>query len=722
MSKYMNSLNSSQRKIIETINGPILVIAGAGSGKTRVITYRIVHMIQNIGISPYNILALTFTKKAAKEMKNRIYNMIMDQTNFDQITMGTFHSIFSSLLRKESHWLGFKSNYTIYDQKDSENVIKKILKETNIDTSLNYKDIRKRISEYKNNLYYLFNKNKLKNKKLELFTKIYESYRKSCLQANALDFDDILLHTNHLFYHFPNVLEKYQKKFKYILIDEYQDTNLSQYTIIKNLVAKHKNIFAVGDDAQSIYAFRGANISNILNFHHDYDHAKIFRLEQNYRSTNHIVQASNSIISFNKNQIFKKIWTNNEKGEKIKIYCAFSELEEAQYIASSILSIKQETNFKFENFAILYRANIQSHIIEYSLKRKNIPYHIYGSISFEKRKEIRDFLAYLRVIVNSNDEESLLRIIKITIKGNQKIVKNILSLSKKKETTVYNIIKNIENYQYLLKVNNKTKNRFINLIFTIEKLRIHAEQNNAYIIAKNVVSFLLKENYKSYRNEDFQHILNNIFQYVKEQKKLKNNGDTSLFGFLQCFYLEINEDEDEDINNHKKNEKNKVSLMTVHLSKGLEFSIVFIVGLEENLFPSKSSFENPFKIEEERRLFYVALTRAQKKAVLTYAKYRFIWGEKKENTPSRFINELNKNFIDIENHKYISEKKEIHSLNHFNHENYKKIQKGVKVFHQNFGLGTIVELQNQNQIALIKFQKSGEKRILLKLDKLVICS
>ncbi|WP_341655544.1 UvrD-helicase domain-containing protein [Blattabacterium cuenoti] len=720
----MNSLNSSQRKIIETINGPILVLAGAGSGKTRVITHRIVHMIQNIGIYPSNILALTFTKKAAKEMKNRIYNMMMNQTDFDQITLGTFHSIFSNILRKESHWLGFKSNYTIYDHKDSENVIKKILKDLNIDIFFNYKDIKKKISEYKNNLYGFLYKKKLINQKFEeSFTKIYEFYTKRCFQANALDFDDILLHINYLFFYFPNVLKKYQKKFKYILIDEYQDTNLSQNTVIKNLVSQHKNLFVVGDDAQSIYGFRGANLSNILNFHLDYKNAKIFRLEQNYRSTNYIVQASNNIISFNKKKIFKKIWTNNEEGEKIKIYCASSEQEEALYIACSILSIKRKKNLQFENFAILYRAKVQSHIIEYSLKKNNIPYHIYGSISFENRKEIRYFLAYLRVIVNPNDEESLLRILKIK---NQKTVKNILILSQKKGITVYNIIKDIENYKSLLKIKNKTKNNFISLIYTLEKLRVNLEKDNAYIIAKNVISFLTKKNY--YKNEDFQSILDNIFQYVKEQKELKNNGDTSLFGFLQSFYLEIHEDF-----HHKENEKNKVSLMTIHLSKGLEFSIVFIAGLEENLFPSKSSILTPLKIEEERRLFYVALTRAQKKAVLTYAKHRFIWGEKKENTPSRFIHEINRNFIEIieNHHKHILEKK-IYSLNHFHHVNhnkknyenskYLKMKKGVKVFHKNFGLGIIVELQNQNQIALIKFQKSGKKRIFIKLDKLVIYS
>ncbi|WP_185862041.1 ATP-dependent helicase [Blattabacterium cuenoti] len=643
------SLNSNQRKIIETINGPILVLAGAGSGKTRVITHRIVHMIQNVGINPSNILALTFTKKASIEMKNRISNML-DKKDLDKITLGTFHSIFSIILRKESHWIGYRYNYSIYDHKDSENVIKRILEDINFDISLKPKEIRIKISEYKNNLY---NKN-LKIKKSECFIKIYESYIKRCFQADALDFDDILLKTNDLFFYFPKILKKYQKKFKYILIDEYQDTNSSQNSIVKYLASYHNNIFVVGDDSQSIYAFRGANISNILNFHIDYNNAKIFRLEQNYRSTNYIVQASNNIISFNKNQIFKKIWTKNEKGEKLKIYCAFSEKEEAQYIASFILSIKKKTKFEYKNFAILYRANMQSHVIEYALKEKNIPYKIYGSISFEKRKEIRDFLAYLRVITNPKDEESLLRIIK---KINTRIVKTILNLSKKIEIQIYEIIKNIDNYQFSLSINKNTKKQFNKLFLKIEKWRTKLGKINAYIIAKKVVNFLLEIDSKNYSNEDFKYILDNIFHYVHEQEKLKN-GDISLFGFLQYFYLEINE------NINEKNEENKVSLMTVHLSKGLEFSIVFIAGLEENLFPAKSSLDDPLQIEEERRLFYVALTRAQKIAVLTYTKYRYLWGKRKVNIPSRFINELNRNFIEIKNKNNLCLEKKI--INYFN--------------------------------------------------------
>ncbi|WP_185868929.1 ATP-dependent helicase [Blattabacterium cuenoti] len=708
------SLNSSQKKIIETINGPILVLAGAGSGKTRVITYRIVHMVKNIGINPSNILALTFTKKAAKEMKHRIYNM-MDKNHIDDMTLGTFHSIFSLILRKESHLLGYKPNYTIYDQKDSENVIKRILEDVDldIDRSLTPKKIRKIISEYKNNLYI---KN---NRDSKYISKIYKFYIQRCLQSGALDFDDILLHTNHLFSNFPNILEKYQNKFKYILIDEYQDTNLSQKTIIKSLSSKYKNLFVVGDDAQSIYAFRGANISNILNFHIDYKNAKVFRLEQNYRSTLHIVQASNNIISFNKNQILKKIWTNNEKGEKVRIYCANSEKEEAQYIASSISSIRKKTKYSYEDFAILYRANVQSNIIEYALKEKNIPYKIYGSISFEKRKEIRDLLAYLKVIINSNDEESLLRILK---KRNKNIIRDILDLSKKIKVTIYNIIKDIENYQHLLSINKKTKNKLKKLILVIENIRLKITEKDAFSIAKDVVFLLLEENSKNYRYEHFLSILNNISYYVNEQKKLRNDGDISLSGFLQYFYLEI----DENIN-HDKNDKNKVSLMTIHLSKGLEFPIVFIAGLEENLFPSKSSLNNQFKIEEERRLFYVALTRAQKKAVLTYAKSRFLWGERKKNIPSRFINELDHNFIYVENkNSTYLEKNKLSISTVVNNNSYEErdFKIGVKVFHKNFGSGLIIDLENENKVAIIRFIKSGKKRILLKfaLEKLFIYS
>ncbi|WP_185881806.1 ATP-dependent helicase [Blattabacterium cuenoti] len=704
---YTSSLNSSQRKIIETIHGPVLVIAGAGSGKTRVITHRIVHMINNIGINPSKILALTFTNKAAKEMKIRISNML-NQTDLNQISLGTFHSIFSGILRKESHWLGYKSNYTIYNQRDSENVIKKILDDFNFKTSLSPTKIRRKISEYKNNLKSINNE-----KSYHDIKKIYEYYVKRCFQSEALDFDDILLHTNYLFFHFPKILHKYQEKFQYILIDEYQDTNFSQNTIIKNLSSKHRNVFAVGDDAQSIYAFRGAKISNILNFHTDYHEAKIFRLEQNYRSTNHIVQASNKIISFNKNQIFKKIWTNNEKGEKVKIYGAHSEKEEAQYIASYIDFTKKNTQFK--NFAILYRTNTQSNILEQALKEKKIPYKIYGSISFYKRKGIIDFLAFLKIITNPNEEESLLRIIKKKI-VNKKAINLILNLSKNEKKTLYNILKNLINYYPFLKINKKTKEKLENFILTIEKFRLELNNKNTYSIAKKIANLFLEEDKKNYYHaDDFQYILENISLYLKEQKILNKNGDMSLSGFLRYFSLKEGTDD--------KNEENQVSLMTIHLSKGLEFSVVFIAGLEENLFPSKSSLENQLKLEEERRLFYVAITRAQKKAILTYAKYRFLWGKKIRTVPSRFIQEISEKFIDREHG--IIFNNNLNNISSISSDEKKtlsmlKIKKGVKVFHKNFGIGMILDIQNE--IAIIKFQQLGIKKILLKLAKLVIYS
>ncbi|AER40763.1 putative helicase [Blattabacterium sp. (Mastotermes darwiniensis) str. MADAR] len=696
-------INSLQRKIIETIDGPVLVIAGAGSGKTRVITYRIAHMIKNIGIKPSNILALTFTNKAANEMRKRISNMMMDDTDLNSISLGTFHSIFSGILRKESHWLGYKSNYTIYDQRDSENVIKKILEDINLKTSISPNKIIKKISEYKN---YLFNFDGLIKKDfkdLDVIKKIYESYRKRCSKSEALDFDDILIHTNYLFFRFPNVLKKYQEKFKYILIDEYQDTNSSQNSIINKLSYKHRNIFVVGDDAQSIYAFRGANISNILNFHREYKEAKIFRLEQNYRSTNYIVQASNKIISFNKNQLLKNVWTNNEKGEKIKIYEAHSDKEEAQYIADSILFHKRTKKFKNRDFSILYRTNTQSNILEHTLKEKNIPYKIYGSISFYKRKETLDLLAYFRIVNNPNDEESLLRIIKKKI-GNKKTVKLILEFSKRTKKTVYNILKNISKYHQLI---NK-KEKLENLIYTIENFRFQLNnRKNTYTIAKCIVNFLLEED-KNYNNDYFQSILDHISLYLENQKKLKENGDMSLSGFLQYFSLK------EGINEDEKDE-NKVSLMTIHLSKGLEFTVVFITGLEENLFPSRSSLDNQLKLEEERRLFYVALTRAKKKAILTYTKYRFLWGKRIMNIPSRFIHELNKKFLEIEKFVFnLSEKKNKLDTTTYHHET--TLKKGVKVFHQHFGIGIIINIKNE--IAIIKFQQSGVKKILLKLAKL----
>ncbi|WP_185877800.1 ATP-dependent helicase [Blattabacterium cuenoti] len=681
-------LNEIQKKIVKTIYGPVLVIAGAGSGKTRVLVYRIIYMIKNIGIKPSNILALTFTKKAAEEMKNRISNLI-DKSLSKKIKIGTFHSIFSNILRKESHYIGFNPDYTIYDRKDSENIIKKILKNLNLDKSFNYKDILKKISLYKNNF---FLKKKIENP----FKKIYDLYTLKCFQSKAIDFDDILLYTYRLFYLYPKVLNKYQEKFKYILVDEYQDTNSSQSIIIKFLSKKYNNIFVVGDDAQSIYNFRGANISNIKNFHIEYKKTKIFYLEQNYRSTNYIVQISNKIISFNKNQILKKIWTNNEQGEKIKIYEASSEKEEVLYIIDSILSIIKKKKYEYKDFAIFYRTNSQSYIIEYLLKERKIPYKIYGNISLIKRKEIQNLLLYLKFINNPNDEELLLRILQKNNIRHKKTINFILKLIEKyKKYNIFDILSNIDLYDKKSIINKKTKCKIKKIFFLLKIIFLKKENINVYEIIKDIINLILLEQIKEEKNKNYY--IHQLYYFFTQKIKLKER--ISLSKFLQNFYFDNKIYIDE-----KKEIENKVSLMTIHLSKGLEFPIVFITGLEENIFPSRSNINEISKIEEERRLFYVAITRAKKLAILTYAKCRLLWGEKKNNIPSRFIKEIKNN-----DHIISYDKKE---------KEYNFIKKGIKVFHKKFGVGIILYLKYNNQIAIIDFQKLGKKKILLSLNKL----
>ncbi|WP_185864934.1 ATP-dependent helicase [Blattabacterium cuenoti] len=715
------NLNKIQKKIIKTIDGSILVIAGAGSGKTRVITYRIIHMINNLGIKPENILALTFTKKSSKEMKDRIYNIIQDKSIINKLTIGTFHSIFSKILRKESDFIKISSNYTIYDQKNSENIIKNILEDLNLDKLFKIKDILKIISNYKNNLF--FSKKKINLK--EPLKNIYDIYIKKCYISQSLDFDDILLYTNYLFYRFPNILEKYQNIFKYILIDEYQDTNLSQNNIIKFLYKKHKNIFAVGDDAQSIYTFRGANISNILNFHIEYPKSKIFYLEQNYRSTNYIVQAANNIISFNKSQIQKKTWTDNENGEKIRIYCASSDKEEAQYIVNSINIIIKYKQYKYKDFAVFYRTNYQSYIIEYVFKKNKIPYKIYGNISLDKRKEVRDLLSYLKIVINPNDQESLLRILKNKI-SNKKIINFLLKLTSK-NNNIFNIINKIESYNEI-KINSKKIKNIKNIFNIIEKLHLKIEEKNAYEIIKNIIHLILSQKKNSHDKNKLEN--NQLYHFFLQESK--SNKNIHLSEFLQNFYFEEIEQKIKIDNKNTNDDKNnKVSLMTVHLSKGLEFYVTFITGLEENIFPSKSkmNLKNSLKqIEEERRLFYVAITRAKKITFLTYAKSRFIWGRKKINPPSRFIKEINKNLISFETkisdhiNNFTHKKKSLKEINNqynFN-SNLNIFKKGYKVFHPKFGEGIILFLQKKNTIATIKFKQFGEKKILLSLNKLIV--
>lgn len=681
------NLNEKQKKIIKNINGIILVIAGAGSGKTSIITYRTAYMIHNMNINPERILILTFTRKAAKEMKDRI-SSIISKKKLDKLTIGTFHSIFSNILRKESHHIGYKSNYNIYDKKDSENILKKILLELNLEKEFNYKKLRKKISDFKNKTIF-FNKKSSSG----VFNKIYKNYVNKCFQLGAMDFDDIMLYSNFLFKNSSKILEKYQKKFKYILVDEYQDINYSQNNIIKYLFLKHKNLFVVGDDAQSIYSFRGANIANILNFHVEYKKVKIFRLEQNYRSTNCIIKASNKVISFNKNRISKKVWTNNEEGEKIKIYRFDSEIEEAEYIAKSIISIKKKTLFSYSNFAILYRINSQSYVIESILKKYRIPYKIFGNTSFERKKEICNLLDFLRVINNTNDEEALLRILKRKIKYS-KTIDFIIKKSQEKKESIYEIIKNVDS---LYNFRKKTKEKLYDIVRIINNLKKDISLNkDIYIIVKKLIFYIEGKKEKDISNY-YNFFINQIDSFFKEKNQFGKKRYNQLSAFLQNFYLDESEKE---IN---KNEKDKVSLMTIHLSKGLEFSTVFISGLEENIFPSKSSSCENSKIEEERRLFYVALTRAKKIVILTYVKSRFLWGKKFLNPPSRFIKEV------------FFEKKNISNII-----SDRKIKKDINVFHEIFGMGKILYIEKNNKIARIFFYKKGEKRILLKSNKLLI--
>ncbi|AID37427.1 ATP-dependent helicase [Candidatus Walczuchella monophlebidarum] len=631
---YIADLNPIQLKIVTTVTGPIIVIAGAGSGKTRILTYRIAHLM-NQGIDPLHILALTFTNKSAREMKQRIAHLT-GNINIQNLCIGTFHSVFARILHTEIYRLGYPSDYTIYDQKDAEHVIKKIIEELHLEKCFSKpKTVLSRISRLKNNLITVqnyFDNFTRHSQNANRIGYIYQAYIDRCFKYGAMDFDDILLRTNELFTRFPEVLSKYQEQFKYILVDEYQDTNYSQYLIIRALASRYKNLFVVGDDAQSIYAFRGANIKNIQNFQLDYPYAKIFRLEQNYRSTVHIVQAANNVIACNKEQMSKKNWTNNEKGEKIKFYGALSDKEEGDFVANTLFEIKLQYKLQNKDFAILYRTNAQSRALEESLNKKKIPYKIYGGISFYQRKEIKDLLAYLRILVNPNDEEALLRIINYPPRGiGPSTINKLLVTAKNHGKTLYEVLNNISFYAKEMCIHKRITAKLKEFFVIIKHCSIKLAEG-AYATAKEVVktsdflSDLCKDNPTEglSRYENVQEFINSIQASVSERL---GYGDNSLSVFLKNIALAS------DI---EKTDDDRVSLMTVHLSKGLEFTIIFIVGMEENLFPSMLSVKNSANLEEERRLFYVALTRAKKQVILSYATTRHRWG----GFPSRFIEEI----------------------------------------------------------------------------------
>lgn len=767
MKNYLDELNEPQRKAVETTEGPLMVIAGAGSGKTRVLTYRIAHLIEK-GVDPFNILALTFTNKAAREMKDRI-SKVVGPSESKNIWMGTFHSIFARLLRVEAPRLGFPSNFTIYDTQDSQSVMKKVIEELQLDKEIyRPKQILQRISSYKNNLITVrayHNTPELIEADAEAMKPrmgdIYRAYVDRCFRSGAMDFDDLLLRTNEVLTRFPEVLAKYQQRFKYILVDEYQDTNHSQYLIVKALASRYENLCVVGDDAQSIYAFRGANIRNILSFKQDYPDAQVVPLEQNYRSTKIIVGAANQIIAQNKDQLQKTVWTANEDGNSIPVYRALTDADEARYVASQIWELELEHHLKHQDIAVLYRTNAQSRAIEEALRKRNIPYRVFGGTSFFQRKEIKDLVAYLRLLVNQNDEEALLRIINYPARGiGQTTINKLVVLSGEIKKSVFEILENIFQYAAKAGLNAGTVQKLNDFIIMIKSFKVMMDSQDVYEVSMHVAktSGLIK-NLKEddtpegvSRLENLQELLNSIQGYVDEQKQLED-GNPTLSGFLENVALATDADNEDD-------DPNKVSLMTVHLAKGLEFPAVFIVGMEENLFPSMMNLNTRQELEEERRLFYVALTRAEKFAHLTYSVSRFRWGKITDAEPSRFLEEIDDKFLELKNlgsglpinHNGLNpnlfddtpkqfERKKPGSkpsetikpkagfkpvakakiTNHFNG-NEVDLKAGDIVIHDRFGRGKVTGLEGEpgDVKATILFDNSGEKKLLLNFAKLKV--
>ena len=749
MEDYLGQLNDSQKLPTIHKNGPIMVIAGAGSGKTRVLTYRIAYLME-MGVDPFSILSLTFTNKAAREMKSRI-SQIVGESESKSLWMGTFHSIFARILRSESELLGYSSNFTIYDTQDSDRLIATIIKELKLDKDLyKYKNIRNRISSLKNNLVtvkaYLSNQELVQQdneSRKPMFGKVYQTYVNRCFKASAMDFDDLLLKTNELLNRFPEVLAKYQERFKYIHVDEYQDTNHSQYLIVKALADKYENLCVVGDDAQSIYGFRGANIENILSFQKDYSNSTVYRLEQNYRSTKNIVNAANSVINNNINKLEKEVWTENESGEKIEINQLINDSEEGRFVSSSIFENKHNLQLNNDDFAVLYRTNAQSRSIEDALRRKNIPYQVYGGLSFYQRKEIKDILAYLRVIVNPNDEESIKRIINFPTRGiGQNTLDKLLIFANEKNISLFEVLENLNSQE--ININSGTKNKLNEFFLLIKSFQLLNEKLNAFEMVEEVlkrigiINVLKSEGTPESisRIENIEELINGIKDFIEGEEEVVDSKGT-LSDFLEDVALAS--ELDKDINESEK----KVSLMTIHLAKGLEFNQVYIVGLEEDLFPSALSSTTRADLEEERRLFYVAITRAKKKVTITYAKTRYRWGKLNDCEPSRFITEIDKKYTSFsssystvspidslkENQDFIRFKKpknkiQLKTLKNnpsvsISNSNYIDIKKGDQIIHNRFGKGKVIatEGEGSDKKAEVEFNTSGVKRILLKFAK-----
>ncbi|PIB36473.1 ATP-dependent DNA helicase [Reichenbachiella sp. 5M10] len=743
---YLELLNPPQREAVIKTEGPTMIIAGAGSGKTRVLTYRIAHLLKSKNVDPFSILSLTFTNKAAKEMRHRIEDVV--GTDARNLWMGTFHSVFSRILRAEADKLGYPSHFTIYDSDDSKSLIKIIVKYFGLDDKL-YKPnvVLNRISsaknrlvswqEYLNNPIYLADDTE--NGKPEM-GKIYKEYVKRCFKADAMDFDDLLFNTNVLFRDHVDVLNKYQQRFQYVMVDEFQDTNISQYLITKKLAAVRRNICVVGDDAQSIYAFRGADIQNILNFEKDYPELNVIKLEQNYRSSKTIVGAANSIISNNKNQLRKSVWTDNEEGSLIDLIKATTDNEEGKLVASAIFESKNQNHYHNSDFAILYRTNSQSRALEEALRRNHIKYKIVGGLSFYQRKEIKDILGYIRFSVNQNDEQALRRIINLPKRGiGASSVEKLVLAAAENNADLWTALQNAQNI-----LGGRGASAVEEFVTLVKTFKLAVEKKDAFEAASQIAknSGLLKELYDDKtvegrsRYENVQELLNGIKEFVDNPE----SEDKSMGSFLQEIALLTDADNDKD------EDKDFVTLMTIHSSKGLEFKNVFVVGMEEDLFPSQMMISSRQDLEEERRLFYVAITRAEKKLYMSYALTRYRFGRLKTCEPSRFLEEIDKDFLKL-NQKFSSPSSPsgdytknfignatqpvrkpvnqavVHKPSaNFKPSNTSKLAVGDKVEHPKFGFGEVtkIEVQGANRKAHISFDKAGEKTLLLSFAKLRI--
>jgi DNA helicase II / ATP-dependent DNA helicase PcrA len=771
MQQYISQLNDAQQEPVLQKDGPMIIIAGAGSGKTRVLTVRIAYLM-SLGVDAFSILALTFTNKAAREMKSRIAQ-IVGTNEAKNLWMGTFHSVFARILRSEADKLGYPSNFTIYDTQDSVRLISAVIKEMQLDKDIyKPKQILSRISSYKNSLITVkayFNNPELQEadamSKKPRLGEIYQNYVDRCFKAGAMDFDDLLLKTNELLNRFPDVLAKYQDRFRYILVDEYQDTNHSQYLIVRALSDRFQNICVVGDDAQSIYAFRGANINNILNFQKDYEGVKTYRLEQNYRSTKNIVEAANSIIEKNKTRLDKVVWTANDLGNKIKIHRSITDGEEGRFVASTIWEQKMTQQMTNGQFAILYRTNAQSRAMEDALRKRDIPYRIYGGLSFYQRKEIKDVLCYLRLVINPKDEEALIRVINYPARGiGDTTVEKLTIAANHYKRSIFEVMQNIDKID--LKLNSGTKQKLQDFVTMIQSFQVINENQDAFYLADHVAkkTGLVQELKKDgtpegiARIENIEELLNGIKDFTEGQKEI-DGARGALAEFMEDVALATDLDKD-------TGDDDRVALMTIHLAKGLEFPYVFVVGMEEDLFPSAMSMSTRSELEEERRLFYVALTRAEKQAYLTYAQSRYRWGKLTDSEPSRFIEEIDSQYLeyltpeesnyrykpmidsdifgDVDKTKlrlakpvggtppkYITDnqpKSDINirklkpvssnsgSANLFDN----KLVPGNIVMHERFGKGEVINLEGvgADKKAEIKFEIGGIKKLLLRFAKL----